>query len=77
MGRLKKTIFPSICSLPNVFSSSMDCTSTTGAFRPTEGVATEPPSAVMGTLKVTPGAVSISANSFEPLTHFGTLTACK
>ena len=41
---------------------------------PTDGVATEPPRAATGTLKVIPGSVSIKANSFGPLTHLGTIT---
>ena len=43
---------------------------------PTDGVATEPPKAATGTLKVMPGSVSIKANSLGPLTHLGTITGC-
>ena len=74
MGLLKKTILPSIFSFPKASSSSKPKTSITFAFNPTEGVATEPPKAVILTLKVIPGSVSIKANSFGPRTHVGTIT---
>ena len=54
----------------------MDFNSITFDLMPTDGVATEPPKAATGTLKVTPGSVSIKANSFGPLTHLGTMTGC-
>ena len=74
IGLLKKTILPSILSLPNSSSSLRLKTSITLAFKPTDGVATEPPNAAIGTLKVIPGSVSINANSLGPLTHLGTIT---
>ena len=62
--------------LPSFFSSSKLLTSTTLALIPTDGVATDPPSAQTSTLNVTPGCVSINANSFGPLIHFGTINSC-
>ena len=77
IGLLKKTILPSIFSFPSTLSSSRSVTSTTFAFKPTDGVATEPPRAVILTLKVIPGSVSINANSLGPRIHVGTITGCK
>ena len=74
IGLLKKTIFPSIFFFPKLSKSLRLKTSITLAFRPTEGVATDPPRAAIGTLNVIPGSVSIKANSFGPLTHLGTIT---
>ena len=76
IGLLKKTILPSIFSLPSLTSSSKLLTSTTFDLIPTEGVATDPPNAHTSTSKVIPGCVSIKANSLGPLTHFGTITSC-
>ncbi len=77
MGRLKKTNFPSIFSLPSCSSSSKLLTSTTPARKPEEGVAIDPPRAHTGTFILMPGPVMILAYSKVPLTHLGTITSCK